>query len=44
MNWGIHPMSLKNEVMYVKENYGNPNMFSPKMDAPCRTSPTQMGL
>ncbi|MDD2922815.1 MAG: GH1 family beta-glucosidase [Anaerolineales bacterium] len=27
MNWGIHPLGLKNEVMYVKENYGNPALY-----------------
>lgn len=27
MNWGIHPMGLKNEVMYLKENYGNPVLY-----------------
>ncbi len=27
MGWGIHPMGLKNEVMYVKENYGNPIIY-----------------
>jgi beta-glucosidase len=27
MNWGIHPMGLKNELMYVKENYGNPKIY-----------------
>jgi beta-glucosidase len=23
MNWGIHPMGLKNELMHLKENYGS---------------------
>jgi beta-glucosidase len=27
MNWGIHPMGLKGEVLYVKDNYGNPNLY-----------------
>lgn len=27
MNWGIYPTGLKNEVLYVKENYGNPILF-----------------
>lgn len=27
MNWGIHPMGLKNEVMYMKEQYGNPVLY-----------------
>jgi beta-glucosidase len=27
MNWGIHPMGLKNEVMYIKEKYGNPVLY-----------------
>jgi len=27
MNWGIHPMGLKGEVMHIKENYGNPALY-----------------
>ena len=27
MNWGIHPMGLKNEVMFMKEQYGNPVLY-----------------
>jgi len=27
MNWGIHPTGLKNEVLYIKENYGNPELY-----------------
>jgi beta-glucosidase len=27
MNWGIDPEGLKREVMYVKENYGNPKLY-----------------
>ncbi|MCI0555476.1 MAG: family 1 glycosylhydrolase, partial [Anaerolineae bacterium] len=27
MNWGIHPMGLKKEVMYMKEQYGNPVLY-----------------
>jgi len=27
MNWGINPDGLKQEVLYLKENYGNPKIF-----------------
>lgn len=27
MNWGIHPLGLKSEVMDVKEKYGNPFLY-----------------
>ncbi|HUG34816.1 MAG TPA: family 1 glycosylhydrolase, partial [Anaerolineales bacterium] len=27
MDWGIHPMGLKSEVMYIKEKYGNPALY-----------------
>lgn len=27
MNWGINPAGLKKEVLYLKENYGNPKLF-----------------
>jgi beta-glucosidase len=27
MDWGIHPMGLKSEVMYMKEKYGNPVLY-----------------
>ncbi|MBI3150658.1 MAG: beta-glucosidase [Chloroflexi bacterium] len=27
MKWGIHPAGLKNELMHIKENYGNPKMY-----------------
>jgi len=27
MNWGINPDGLKQEVLYLKENYGNPKLF-----------------
>ena len=27
MNWGIHPMGIKSEVMYIKERYGNPVIY-----------------
>ena len=27
MKWGIHPMGLKDELVYIKENYGNPKLY-----------------
>jgi len=27
MNWGIHPAGIKGEVLYIKENYGNPDIY-----------------
>jgi beta-glucosidase len=27
MQWGIHPMGLKDELVYIKENYGNPKLY-----------------
>ena len=27
MKWGIHPAGLKNELMNIKENYGNPKIY-----------------
>ena len=27
MNWGIDPGGIKREVLYVKENYGNPKLY-----------------
>lgn len=27
MGWGIHPGGLKNEILYVKEKYGNPPLY-----------------
>jgi len=27
MNWGIDPDGIKREVLYVKENYGNPKIY-----------------
>ena len=27
MKWGIHPMGLKTELMYLKEKYGNPTVY-----------------
>jgi beta-glucosidase len=27
MGWGIHPAGLANEVLYLKENYGNPYLY-----------------
>ncbi|HEY5982413.1 MAG TPA: GH1 family beta-glucosidase [Anaerolineales bacterium] len=27
MQWGINPLGLKNEVMNIKENYGNPVLY-----------------
>lgn len=27
MKWGIHPMGLKNELNYIKENYDNPQLY-----------------
>jgi beta-glucosidase len=27
MKWGIDPQGLKRELLYVKENYGNPKLY-----------------
>ena len=27
MNWGIHPMGIKGEVLYIKDEYGNPDLY-----------------
>jgi beta-glucosidase len=27
MNWGIHPAGIKSEALYVKERYGNPDLY-----------------
>lgn len=27
MNWGIAPVGIKNEILYLKENYGNPTIY-----------------
>ena len=27
MNWGIHPAGIKEEVLYIKEHYGNPDLY-----------------
>jgi beta-glucosidase len=27
MNWGINPMGIKDEILYVKNNYGNPDLY-----------------
>jgi beta-glucosidase len=27
MKWGIHPMGLKDELFYIKKNYGNPKLY-----------------
>jgi beta-glucosidase len=27
MKWGIHPMGLRDELIYIKENYGNPKLY-----------------
>ena len=27
MDWGINPDGLKSEVLYLKENYGNPKLY-----------------
>ncbi|MEN8172359.1 MAG: GH1 family beta-glucosidase [Chloroflexota bacterium] len=27
MNWGIHPAGIKGEVQYIKEHYGNPDLY-----------------
>lgn len=43
MNWGIHPLGLKNEVMYVKENYGNPLMYLTENGCAMPDEPDQNG-
>jgi beta-glucosidase len=44
MNWGIHPMGLKSEVMYVKEQYGNPDLYLTENGCAMPDEPDAKGL
>lgn len=44
MNWGIHPMGLKNEVMYIKEMYGNPILYLTENGCAMPDAPDEKGF
>lgn len=44
MNWGIHPMGLKKEVMYVKEKYGNPVLYLTENGCAAPDAPDENGF
>jgi len=42
MNWGINPGGLKNEVLYIKENYGNPPLYITENGCAMPDAPDEM--
>lgn len=44
MNWGIHPIGLKNEVLYIKENYGNPDLYLTENGCALPDAPDENGV
>ncbi|MCJ7433566.1 MAG: family 1 glycosylhydrolase, partial [Anaerolineales bacterium] len=44
MKWGIHPMGLKNELLYIKEKYGNPKVYVTENGCAMPDVPDQNGF
>ena len=44
MNWGINPDGLKQEVLYLKEKYGNPKLFLNENGCAMPDAPDEQGF
>lgn len=44
MNWGIHPMGIKSEALYIKDVYGNPEIYITENGCAMPDNPDKSGF